>query len=132
MGNGALVTAMALAGFGQGGLGRRAAVFAVAVLVLFSAVACETPGSAEATVEGYVIDVSARSLLEIDVLTIEDGEGKAWSFSGRGYRGITPSHLRQHMVQVFQVVVTYRDEGGDLIIQEIRDYTPSATPAPHE
>ena len=126
------VTAMALAGFGQGRLGRSAAVLAAAVLALFSAVACETPGSAEASVEGYVIDVSARSLLEIDVLTIEDDDGAEWSFSGRGYGGVTPSHLRQHMLQAIQIMVTYRDEGGDLIIQEIRDYTPSATPAPHE
>ena len=126
------VTAMARAGFGQVRLDRRAAIFAAAVLVLFSAVACETPGSAEASVEGYVIDVSARSLLEIDVLTIEDGEGKEWSFSGRGYRGITPSHLRQHMVQVFRVAVTYREEGKELIIEEIRDYTPGATPGPHK
>ena len=126
------VTAMALTGFGQGRLGRSAVVLAAAVLALFSAVACETPGSAEASVEGYVIDVSAKSLLEIDVLTIEDGEGKEWSFSGRGYRGITPSHLRQHMVQVFRVAVTYREEGKELIIEEIRDYTPGATPGPHK
>ena len=110
----------------------RAAVLAVAILALFSAGACETPGSAGATVTGHVIDVSAKSLLEIDVLTIEDDDGTEWSFSGRGYRGVTPSHLRQHMVQVFRVEVTYRDEGEDLIIQEIRDYAAGATPSPHE
>ena len=83
-------------------------------------------------VTGHVVDVSARSLLEIDVLTIEDDEGKEWRFSGRGYRGVTPSHLRQHMVQVFQVVVTYREEGDGLVIEEIRDYAAGATPGPHE
>lgn len=81
---------------------------------------------------GHVVDVSAKSLLEIDVLTVADDEGTEWRFSGRGYRGVTPSHLRQHMVQVFQVVVTYREEGDELIIEEIRDYTPGETPAPHE
>ena len=123
------VTAAGLAGLG---LRRRGGVLAVVLFALLSAVACEPTGSAEATVTGHVIDVSARSLLEIDVLTIEDEEGAEWSFSGRGYRGVTPSHLRQHMLQVFQVVVTYREEGGELVIEEIRDYTAGATPGPHE
>ena len=126
------VTAMALPGFGQGRLGRRAAVLVVAVLTLFPAYACGTGERPENTVTGHVIDVSARSLLEIDVLTIEDDDGAEWSFSGRGYGGVTPSHLRQHMLQAIQIVVTYRDEGGVLLIQGIRDYTPGATPAPHE
>ena len=126
------VTTTGLPVFGPIRLGRRAAVLAVAVLALFSAGACDTTGSAEATVTGHVIDVSEKSLLEIDVLRIEDGEGAEWRFSGRGYRGVSPSHLRQHMIQGFQVVVTYRDEGESLVIRDIRDYTPGATPAPHE
>ena len=126
---------MALTGFGQVRLGRSAAVLVAAVLALFPAVACGTGGtveSSEDTVTGHVVDVSARSLLEIDVLTIEDDDGAEWSFSGRGYSGVTPSHLRQHMLQAIQIMVTYRDEGDVLLIQGIRDYTPSATPAPHE
>ena len=126
------VTATVLRGMGSARPERRAAVLAVAVLALFNAGACDTTGSAEDTVTGHVIDVSAKSLLEIDVLTIEDGEGAEWRFSGRGYRGVSPSHLRQHMLQGFQIVVTYRDEGESLVIREIRDYTPGATPAPHE
>lgn len=126
------LAAARLTGLGPALLARWAAVLAVAVLAMFAAAACETPGSAEATVTGLVIDVSAKSLLEIDVLTIEDDEGTEWRFSGRGYRGVTPSHLRQHMVQVFRVAVTYREEGEELVIEEIRDYTPGATPGPHE
>ncbi len=126
------VTTVGIPGFGPIRLGRRAAVLAVVVLALFNTGACDTTGSAEDTVTGHVIDVRARSLLEIDALTIEDDEGAEWKFSGRGYRGVSPSHLRQHMIQGFQVVVTYRDEGESLIIREIRDYTPGATPAPHE
>lgn len=126
------VKAAGLTGFGPARLARWAAVPFVAVLALLSAVACETPGSVEGMVTGHVVDVSARSLLEIDVLTVEDEEGAEWRFSGRGYRGVSPSHLRQHMVQVFQVVVTYREEGDGLVIEEIRDYTAGATPGPHE
>ena len=111
--------------------GRRAAILVVA-LTLFSAIACETPQSAGATVTGLVVDVSAKSLLDIDTLTIEDEEGREWSFTGRSYRGFTPSHLRQHMVEASQVAVTYLEEGDELIIQEIRDYTPGTTPVPHE
>ena len=130
-----LVAAMALTGFGQGRLVRSAAVLVVAVLALFPAYACGTGGtgeSSEDTVTGHVVDVSARSLLEIDVLTIEDDDGAEWSFSGRGYGGVTPSHLRQHMLQAIQIMVTYRDEGNVLLIQGIRDYTPGGTPTPHE
>ena len=126
------VTAMGLPGFGPIRVDRRAAVLAVALLALFHAGACGTAGSAEDTVTGHVIDVSAKSLLEIEVLTVEDDSGTAWKFSGRGYRGVSPSHLRQHMLQGLQVVVTYRGEGEDLLIRDIRDYTPGATPAPHE
>ena len=36
------------------------------------------------------------------------------------------------MLQGLQIVVTYRGEGEDLLIRDIRDYTPGATPAPHE
>ena len=126
------LAAAGLTGLGPTRLERRAAVLAAVVLALLSAMACETSGGVEGTVTGHVVDVSAKSLLEIDVLTIEDDEGKEWSFSGRGYRGVSPSHLRQHMLQVFQVVVTYREEGDELIIREIRDYIPGATPGPHE
>ena len=126
------LAAAGLTGLGPARLERRAALLAMAVLAVLSTVACGTSGGVEATVTGHVVDVSARSLLEIDELTVEDDEGKEWSFSGRGYRGVTPSHLRQHMLQVFQVAVTYREEGDELIIEEIRDYTPGATPGPHE
>ena len=127
-----LLAATGFSGWGPVRLERLSAVLAGAALVLLASTGCETPGSDGATVAGIVIDVSARSLLEIDTLTIEDGEGAEWRFSGRGYRGVTPSHLRQHMVQVFRVAVTYREEGGELIIEEIRDYTQGATPGPHE
>ncbi len=127
-----LLAATGLSGWGPARLERLGVVLAVAALALVAFNGCETPGSDEATVTGIVIDVSARSLLEIDTLTIEDDEGAEWRFSGRGYRGVTPSHLRQHMVQVFRVAVTYREVGEELVIEEIRDYTPGATPGPHE
>ena len=123
---------MGLMGLGRIRLDRRAAAFAVAVLALVHADACGTGGSADETVIGHVTDVSAKSLLEIDVLTIEDGDRVVRDFSGRGYRGVSPSHLRQHMLQGLQIVVTYRDNGEDLLITEIRDHAPGATPAPHE
>ena len=126
------LAAAGLTGLGPALLEWRAVALAVALFALFSAMACEISGGVEGTVTGHVIDVSAKSLLEIDVLTIEDDEGTEWSFSGRGYRGVSPSHLRQHMLQIFQVVVTYREEGDELIIEEIRDYTPGETPGPHE
>ena len=135
---------MATSRVGHSGF-RRAALGAARVVGWWAAVValglvqvgagCGQDGAAPAgdgeVVRGYVIEVKARSLVEIEALRIEDAEGVVWELSGRGYRGVSPSHLRQHMLEGAPVAVTYREEVGELRIHEVTDYVPGATPAPH-
>ena len=83
-------------------------------------------------VTGSVIAVKAVSLTKIDLLTIEDGLGDLWEFSGRNYRGVGPSHLRHHMLEGKQVVVTYQNLDGVLHITNIMDYMPEGKTVEHD
>ena len=97
----------------------RALVFALFV----SVVACGggPPTGPVETVRGAVVDLEARSLLELSWIDVVDDAGSRWHFSAGQYKGFTPSHLREHMVQGQRVVVTYRNEEGTLVIVDIED-----------
>ena len=105
-----------------------AAIFAAVLLA--GILACS--GADEATdipsVSGVVLNVTARSLTQIDVLTVRDKSGVTWDFQGGAYKGYSPSHLREHMLQGLRVTVSYREENGVLVIDEVADYMPEATP----
>ncbi len=75
------------------------------------------------TVRGAIVDVSARSLLELDTLTVEDASKMRWTLEARGkvFQGFTPSHLREHMLLGLPVTVKYHREGDALVIDEISD-----------
>lgn len=68
--------------------------------LLFSVVACGggAPTGPIETVRGAVVDLEARSLLELDWIDVVDDAGGRWHFSVGQYKGFTPSHLREHMV----------------------------------
>ena len=83
-------------------------------------------------VTGRVVTVKALSLTKIDLLTIEDGLGKLWEFSGRSYLGVGPSHLRQHMLEGKQVVVTYQNLDGVLHVINIMDYISGGNTLEHD
>lgn len=101
-----------------------------AAVLLAGILACS--GADEATdipsVSGVVLNVTARSLTQIDVLTVRDESGVTWDFQGGAYKGYSPSHLREHMLQGLRVTVSYREENGVLVIDEVADYMPEATP----
>ena len=114
---------------------RLAAAILAAVLV-GGVVAC---GSADGTaredaeipsVSGVVLEVTAKSLSQIDVLTIQDDTGVTREFHGGTYVGISPSHVREHMLQGLRLTVWYREENGLLVIHEVGDYVTDVTPAP--
>lgn len=75
----------------------------------------------EQSVSGVIVEVKAASLLELDTLTLEDSTGRRWSFQGRSYRRLTPSHLREHMLQGLPVTVVFRRDGDTLYIDDITD-----------
>ncbi|MBI4298687.1 MAG: hypothetical protein HY666_02900 [Chloroflexi bacterium] len=72
---------------------------------------------------GYVVDVQASSISNVDTLTMEDVKGKVWHFKGKGghFLGFTPAHLREHKIQGQPLYVSYKEEGEDLVIVGIKD-----------
>ena len=85
------------------------------------AVACQ-PTTGDGAVVGHVTEVTARSLVEVESLTIVTGDGKEWVFSGGEFPGFTPSHLEEHQALGEPVRVFYvREEDGSLRIVRIED-----------
>ena len=108
-------------------------------LVLVTALAAGCAGEPDSTtaadggqtVRGRIVDLNARSLLEVESLTIRDESGatnilEAGDEAGDEADGVelgrfTPSHLREHMVTGQVVEVRYHDEGGRLVLDAISD-----------
>ena len=106
---------------------RRASSLVVVLWALVLALPACGPGQegvaagASETVRGVVLAVEAKSLTEIDTLTVADEAGVTWHFEAGDYKGFPPSHLREHMVQGSPVSVTFRREEGVLIIEGVTD-----------
>ncbi|MBM3943725.1 MAG: hypothetical protein FJ316_12615 [SAR202 cluster bacterium] len=83
----------------------------------------DTPTSQPATlqVRGMVLEVQERSLTEVELLRLRDSQGREWTFTTAGFAGFTPSHLRQHQAFGEPVLVTYRQEQGRLVAENIAD-----------
>ena len=77
--------------------------------------------SAAETIRGFIVEVEAKSIVELGSLDVEDPEGVTWHFVGRDFKGVSPSHLREHMVQGLPVSVTFHRENGTLVIEEVTD-----------
>ena len=107
----------------------RVSITAIVALLAAWAVACggETPAdpdpAGQSEMTGVVLDVVADSLTEIETMSVQDDEGVTWNFRAEGYRGWLPSHVRDHMVQGSPITVTYHEEDGVLMVDEIDDAT---------
>jgi hypothetical protein len=76
----------------------------------------------EHTVRGMILEVTAKSALELNELWIQDGQEKNWVFKGKGFAGKTPAHLRQHSLLGQLITVFYKeDDLGTLVITHIID-----------
>ena len=75
------------------------------------------------TVHGLILEVNARSLLELESLRLEDEDGTIWLFEGGGRTlpGFTPSHIREHMVTGQRISVTFKRDGAALSIVDVAD-----------
>ena len=98
---------------------------ALGALVL-GALSCQRePGQKSETemVRGHILEVEAKSLLELGKLIIQDEDGELWSFGEQQSvpAQFTPSHLRDHMVQGLSVTVTFHRKDGFLVIDDIAD-----------
>lgn len=91
---------------------------ALALAALVAALGC---GGGEKTVRGLVLDVQARTLAEVESLTILDGAGRVWRFQAESNLGFTPSHIREHMLQGQEMTVHYKAEGDKLVVLRVTD-----------
>ena len=97
--------------------------------------ACD--GVSEETAEGRhsfsgtVTNFSAKSLLELESVTVASETGVVLDFhaGGRRYEEFTPSHVREHMVLGHPVEVIYQRSGDMLLMVSLRDVH-DGTPAP--
>ena len=100
-----------------------------ALLATAAALACDggpaddSDAPATQSVRGQVLQVDARSLIELEALELLDGNGVVWRFEGRGIAipGFAPSHLNEHKLLGQPVEVFYRREGDALILRNITD-----------
>lgn len=104
-------------------------VIALALLLIGALAACSADAS-DATalprlqfVRGQVLQVEARSLIELEALEIQDADGAIWRFEGRGkvIPGFAPSHLNEHKLLGLSVEVAFYREGDALVLYDVTD-----------
>ncbi|MBI4312852.1 MAG: hypothetical protein HY681_13885 [Chloroflexi bacterium] len=93
----------------------------LALAALLPAVFLAACSGGEQTVRGHVQDVQARSLTEVETLTLEDSDGKVWRFQSEGNIGFTPSHIREHMLRGEEMTVYYTRQGDRLTAVRVTD-----------
>ena len=93
-------------------------VFFILVMALLFSLSC---GERLSEVEGLVTGVEARSVVEVERFTIEDEEGRVFTFTTEGFIGFTTSHFREHMMLAEPVRVRYRKDGDALIAAFVED-----------
>ena len=102
-------------------------IAALCALLATAALACDGGAADDApatqSVRGQVLQVDARSLIELEALELLDGNGVAWRFEGRGIAipGFAPSHLNEHKLLGQPIEVFYRREGDALVLRNITD-----------
>jgi len=76
------------------------------------------------SLSGLVIEFEARSLTEIDYLTLETAEGQIYNLNvGKNLGKFTPSHIRQHMVHGELVEISYFRRDGENWLGSIQDFS---------
>lgn len=104
-------------------------VIALALLLIGALAACSadasdaTPRPRLQAVRGQVLQVEARSLIELEALEIQDADGAIWRFEGRGkvIPGFAPSHLNEHKILGLSVEVAFYREGDALVLYDVTD-----------
>ena len=94
----------------------------VALIAAFCiALGCQ-PAAGDGEVVGHVVEVTARSLVAVETLTIVTSDGTEWEFTGGEFSGFTPSHLEEHQALGEPVKVVYvREDDGSFRIVRIED-----------
>ena len=79
------------------------------------------PGEASGEVEGLVVEVTGRNIVELETLGIRAEDGTVWTFTADGPLEFFPSHLREHQLFGETVTVSYVRRGDVLVAVEIGD-----------
>lgn len=79
------------------------------------------PGEVSGKVEGLVVEVAGRNIVELVMLRIRTPDGKVWTFTAEGPLEFSPSHLREHQLFGETVTVSYVRRGDVLVAVEIGD-----------
>ena len=85
------------------------------------AAAASNPGEASGKVEGIVVEVVGRNIVELETLGIRAEDGTVWTFTAEGPLEFSPSHLREHQIFGETVTVSYVRRGELLVVLEIGD-----------
>ena len=72
-------------------------------------------------VRGQIVEVVARNIAEIELLTIRDNTGREYTFTTEGAVEFTPPHLKEHQLLGQSALIKYVGQGGRLVAVEIGD-----------
>jgi hypothetical protein len=78
-------------------------------------------GATTGQVEGLVVEVVGRNIVELEMLRIRTSDEQVWTFTSEGPLALSPSHLREHQLFGQRVVVSYVRRGELLVAVEITD-----------
>jgi len=78
-------------------------------------------GATTGQVEGLVVEVVGRNIVEFETLRIRTSDEQVWTFTSEGPLAVSPSHLREHQLFGQRVVVSYVRRGKSLVAVEISD-----------
>ena len=78
-------------------------------------------GATTGQVEGLVVEVVGRNIVELETLRIRTSDKQVWTFTSEGPLAFSPSHLREHQLFGLRVVVSYARRGKSLVAVEISD-----------
>jgi hypothetical protein len=115
--------------------GRRALValgIVVAVVAVGAILANAFGQPPKQTETGVVIAVDSVSLTDVRGFTIRTPDGRTVAFRlGQLENGaqFPPGHLNEHMATAVPVLVTYRDEDGNLVAVRLEDAVVSPAPS---
>jgi hypothetical protein len=96
----------------------RLAAFTLLLVLIGSA--CNREPAAQ-VVRGLVVNVQVASFSQIGAFDLHADDGQTLTFTVEGNPGITPSHLREHMVLAEPVTVIYHRSDDQLVATRIDD-----------
>lgn len=109
----------------RGGLLSRRAALTHLLALSWAVIACQQEVKPR-QVRGLVIDVRVATFTQIQGFSLRTDDGSVYEFIVEGDVGITPGHLREHMLLGDPVLVTVRTADDLQIATRVDDATPQS------